>query len=241
VHSAWDDGGGTIAEIAAAALALGYRYLALTSHVDPGNADDGLTLDLLRRQLADLARYNARETGLTFLSAVQVEIGPAGVLACPAGVRELADIVVGALPTAADLAPAEHNARLLAAIQDGQLDVIAHPTSRLLQHRDATTLDWERLLPETVARQIAWEINANWRRLDLGERQARHVANAGALLTISSDAHHPTQLPAMMFGVAVARRAAIPPEQVLNTRDLDQMRAWVAARRAIRLGRASKG
>ncbi|MBC7543609.1 MAG: hypothetical protein H7338_12850 [Candidatus Sericytochromatia bacterium] len=241
VHSAWDDGGGTIEDVAAAAKALGYTYIAITSHAQQGTVDDGLSLRLLRRQVAEIDRYNGRETGVTCISGVEVPIGPGGVLQWPAGMRELVDIVVGAIGTGEDLSDDEYTARLAGAIAGGQIDIIAHPTGRLLQHKDPAKLDWERLLPGTASQQIAWEINANWRRLDLGEQAARRVTEAGGLLSISSDAHHPLQLPMMTFGVAIARRAIVPPAQVLNVGPIDRVRDWITERRRIRTGKAHSG
>lgn len=241
VHSAWDDGGGTLDEIGRAGLALGYHYLAVTSHVLPDHAEGGVSPDLLVRQLAEIDRYNARGSGLTHLKAVEVDIGPGGRLQWPAGMREMVDVVVGNIPVAADLSDEEYTTRLYGAIVGNQVDILAHPTGRLLQHRDAARLDWEQLLPAARQRRIAWEIDGNWRRLDLNDRLASQASQAGALLTISSAAHHPTLLPMMMFGVAIARRAMLPPDQVINTWSLERVQAWIAARRSSRLNDAGTG
>jgi DNA polymerase (family 10) len=235
VHSAWDDGGGTLDDIGSAALSLGYRYMAITSHAVPGHADGGLGISRLESQLRAIERYNARQTGITFLKAIEADIGPDGHLQWPADMRAKVDLVVGNIPLRDELSDDEHSDRLLGAILGNQVDILAHPTGRLLQHRDPAKLDWERLLPAAKERRIVWEINANWRRLDLSEPLARQAADAEALLVISSDAHHPSLLPMIMFGMAIARRAMLPPDLVINTWSLDRLQAWLDERRRIRL------
>jgi DNA polymerase (family 10) len=241
VHSAWDDGGGTLDDIGAAALDLGYRYIAVTSHAIPDGAESGVTPERLARQMHEIDRYNARQTGLTFLKAVEVDIGPEGRLHWHEDMRAMVDIVVGSIPISEDLPNETYTSRLLAAITGNQVDILAHPTGRLVQHRDAAHLDWDHLLPAANQRRIVWEINANWRRLDLSEPLIKRVAPSGALLVISSDAHHPALLPMMMFGVAIARRALLPPDQVINTWPLARVQDWIAERRAIRLKEATTG
>ncbi|HAD06333.1 MAG TPA: histidinol-phosphatase, partial [Anaerolineaceae bacterium] len=121
--------------------------------------------------------------------------------------------------------------RLLRAIRNPHVDVIGHPSGRLLPNREGADLDWEAILAAAREENVALEINANPSRLDLDEVHARRAAELGILLSINTDAHSPADLELAEYGVSVARRAWLNAAQVLNTRSPVEIRRWLAEHR----------
>lgn len=238
VHGAWDDGGGTLLDIAEAARQAGYQYVAVTTHVgmgharhDTGHFDYGADLHRLRRQFELIDRFNRSRQDVRLIKGIEVEIGPTGELLWHPECRHLAELVVACISSREEPDGPAFTQRFLQAMQSGDVDVIAHPTGRLINQRTSASLDWPALLPVAVERAVAWEINAHWRRLDLNMAMARQASQAGALLAIGSDAHHPSQFGGMAFGLAIARRGFLPVDRIVNTWTTDRLMGWLQRRR----------
>jgi DNA polymerase (family X) len=218
-HSTWSaDGKATIEEMALAAKGRGYRYLAVTDHSH--YLRDG-RLELQAEEIADL---NARLKPFRLLRGVEVNIKADGTLDLPDDVLAGLDWVVASLHTSFDRSPTE---RVLASIDNPHVDCIGHLTGRRLSRRAGAEVDVERVVERALATKTALEINSQPDRLDMRDTHARLAGEAGVLISIDSDAHSTSALGYVEYGTAVARRAWLTKEQVLNTRpwrEIEKMR-----------------
>jgi DNA polymerase (family 10) len=218
-HSTWSaDGKATLEEMALAAKGRGYRYLAVTDHSH--YLRDG-RLELQAEEIADL---NRRLKPFRLLRGVEVNIKADGMLDLPDGVLAGLDWVVASLHTSFDRNPTE---RILASIDNPNVDCIGHLTGRRLSRRAGADVDVERIVERSLATKTALEINSQPARLDLRDTHARLAGEAGVLISIDSDAHSTAALGYVEYGVSVARRAWLTKDQVLNTRpwrEIEKMR-----------------
>jgi DNA polymerase (family X) len=230
-HSTWSDGLGTIREMAQTAVRNGLKVLAITDHTAGVAVANGLSLERLlgQRQEIEIVRQEMGRD-LLLLQGAEVEIRADGTLDHPDEVLAQLDIVVASLHFSLTQPRSEITERLLGVIRNPNVDIIAHPTGRLLPNREGADLDWEVILPAAQAAGIALEINSNPNRLDLDEIRARQAAQLGIPLAIDSDAHSPAQLAQVIYGVSDARRAWVEPQQILSTWSTDRLQAWLADR-----------
>lgn len=222
MHSRATDGRCEIEEMAAAAAERGYEYVAITDHSQALAMANGLDE---ARALAQLARIRAAERefqhshpGFRILAGIEVDILADGRLDLADEVLGALDIVIGSVHSRFDQTADEMTARLRAAVANPHLDVLGHPTGRLLRRREPYAFDFEALLDACVEHRVAMEINASPERLDLNDRMARRAAQRGIPIVIDTDAHHTKHLEFMRYGVLVARRAWLQAGDVLNTR-----------------------
>jgi DNA polymerase (family X) len=225
VHSNDSDGHAPIAEMAQAAQKRGYAYLAITDHSKRVTVARGLDTKRLGRQIDKIARLNDTMRGFTVLSAVEVDILEDGRLDLPNNVLARLDFAVGAVHSAFDLPRDKQTARLLKAMDNPHISIIAHPTGRLIDERGGIDLDIERVLTGARERGVAIEINGQPDRLDLNEWHCKLAKEMEVKLVISTDAHSPIELGFMRFAVDQARRGWLEPGDVINTRDLVGLRA----------------
>lgn len=223
-HTEASDGAADVAEMAKAARERGLEYLAVTDHSPSLVVARGLTPDRLAVHAARI-RAVAEETGMALLAGSEVDIGPDGALDYPDEVLAGLDWVVASIHSQFRLDEASQTQRLLAACRHPSVDVLAHPTGRLLGRREPYAVDLERVLQEAAETGTAVEINASPDRLDLDPRWVRRAREVGVRIVIDTDAHSPSQLGFMRYGVLVARRAGLGPGDVLNAHDLDHLRA----------------
>jgi DNA polymerase (family 10) len=141
------------------------------------------------------------------------------------------DVVVGSVHSHFQQEEAVMTARLIRAMESGCIDIIAHPTGRLLSHREPYALNVERLINTAAATKTALEINANPERLDLNDLHARCAGERGVLLSINTDAHKPSDFQNLRYGIGTARRAWLAPKDVLNTWPLENLLSWLRDRR----------
>jgi DNA polymerase (family 10) len=233
-HTDWSDGRATLEEMIDAARAREYEYLVITDHSPRQAQARGLDVERLRRQ-NDVVRAAAEGLDdLILAHGTEVDVLPNGGLDFPDDVLAELEFVV-ASPHSGFEQPAEKfTGRLIEAAENPYVDVIGHPTGRMLNSRRHSAVDLDALVEAAVRTGTALEINSQPRRLDLDARMARRARNAGAMLSIDADAHSPTALDFRRFGVLVARRAGLGPEQILNTRPWAQ----IAERRARRIADA---
>jgi len=236
-HTTWSDGAHGIEELAAAARARGYGYLAVTDHSKGLGVARGLDERRLREQAAAIRRVSAGLGGFRILSGVEVDIRSDGSLDLPDDLLGELDLVVASIHSGFRQDRAQITGRLVAAVRNRNVHVIAHPTGRLIGERDAYEVDLEEVFREAAARGVAVEINAYPLRLDLDDLQARAAARMGVPLVISTDTHVEANLDFMAYGVAVARRAWLGRRHVLNTLEAPEL---LERLRAMRAGRAGK-
>jgi DNA polymerase (family 10) len=225
MHTTLSDGHASVEEMAGAARELGYEYVAITDHsASHGFGNDVQPDALLRRreEIRDLP-----DLGIQVLAGTETNVLPNGSLDYADDVLEQLDWVVASLHTSFRLSEKEQTERMMRAMEHPLVDVIGHPTGRLIERREAYSLDLDRVIAKAVETGTFLEINANPDRRDLNDVYARAAAEAGVTLLIDSDAHWPRTLQNMRYGVATARRAWLTKDQVGNTRpwtELDKLR-----------------
>jgi DNA polymerase (family 10) len=227
-HSTWSDGRATIAEMAAAAIARGYAYLGVSDHTHGLTVANGLNEQRIREQWLEIDRLNAELAPFRLLKSAEVEIRRDGSLDLPDAVLAELDVVIASLHSGLRGDRATVTGRVLQAINNPHVDIIAHPSGRIVGGRGGADYDWDAVFAAAAATGTALEINAAPERLDLTDETARRALDAGVRLTIDCDAHSIDNLDLMPFGIGVARRAWATAEQVLNTRSLADVLAWAA-------------
>jgi DNA polymerase (family 10) len=227
MHTTWSDGHGSVAEMAEAARTRGLHYILITDHSFGMGVAGGLKAEELRQQRAEIEAANARYDDFRVLAGAEVEIRADGSLDFPDEVLAELDIVVASLHTGLRSGRERTTERLLAAIRNPHVDMIAHPTGRLIGRREGADLDMEAILQAAAESGTIVEINAHPDRLDLPDIYVRRAVELGVKLAINTDAHDVEGLDLLFFGVATARRGWATPDDVVNTWDLKKLLAWV--------------
>lgn len=230
-HSTWSDGKVSIREMAAAARARGLQILAITDHSGGLGITGGLGIEDITRQRAEIDAVQ-QEFGdsLRLLQGVEVEIRADGTLDYPDDVLAGFDLVIASLHTSLRQPRAQVTQRLLNAIRNPHVDIIGHPTGRLLPDREGADLDMDAVFAAVAAAGAALEINANPQRLDLNDVYVRRAVDMGLHLSIDTDAHRPDHLGFLGFGVATARRGWATADRVINTWPAADLLAWLRQR-----------
>ncbi len=229
-HSTWSDGTATLEEMAEAARARGYRYLVITDHSESLGVTGGLTVERLREQRAEIDRLNERWSDFRLLQGAEVEVRADGTLDYPDEVLAELDCVVASLHTGLRQDRDQITARALAAIRNPHVDVLGHPSGRLLGRREESAVDLEAVLQAAAETGVAMEVNAHPSRLDLDDVHVRRAIELGVPLVINCDAHSPADFDFIEYGVATARRGWATPDCVLNTLSLDRLEQWLRSR-----------
>lgn len=230
LHSTWSDGAGSPLDMAVAAAGRGYEYLAITDHSGGLGIANGLDARRLAAQRTEIDGL-AGEAPVRLLAGSEVEVHRDGRLDFPDETLAGLDLVVASLHSGIRQDTETITNRICAVLQNPHVDIVAHPTGRLIERRQGASYDWTRVLEAAKASATALEINSDPARLDMSDANARLARDAGILITIDSDAHHPEALGLVRYGVALARRAWIEPRQVVNTWPLDDVLAWLRERR----------
>ncbi len=231
-HSNASDGHHTIEEMALAAKARRLEYLAITEHSKRLTVARGLDAVRLAKQGDEIDRLNARLDGVAVLKGIEVDILEDGTLDLPDSVLSKLDVVIAAVHSRFELPRAKQTARILKALDNPRVHVLAHPTGRLIEAREPYDVDMQQIIRKAKARGVALEVNAHPQRLDLSDTFCRMAKDEGALLAINSDAHSTFELDMLRFGVGQARRGWLEPKDVLNARPLKALRKLLAARAA---------
>jgi DNA polymerase (family X) len=223
VHSVYSDGQLTLREMALQVAKMGYDYMAFCDHSRSARYANGMETDRLHDQIQAIRALNKELTSLKILSGIEVDILPDGTLDYPDDVLAGLDFVVASIHSAFKTDP---TARTIAAMRNPYVDVIAHPTGRLISRREGFEIDLTRVIKVAAETGTALEINSYWDRLDLSDVNARAAIAAGAKLSINTDAHHHEHLPMMHFGIATARRGWVQKTDVINCMTLAQLKKW---------------
>lgn len=230
-HSTWSDGAVTIEEMARAAIQRGYQILAVTDHSSYMGIVGGMKAEDLPRQRAELEAVQQKLGGqIRLLHGVEVDIRADGTLDYPDEVLARLDIVTASLHAGLRQPREQVTQRLLNAIRNPHVDLIAHPTGRLLPDRAGADLDWQVIYEALKEHGTALEINASPTRLDIDDAHARHAAALGVPIAINTDAHAPHFLDEMLYGVSVARRAGLEAPQVMSCWEPKKLIAWLKGR-----------
>jgi DNA polymerase (family 10) len=222
MHTAATDGKATIDEMAHAARALGYQYIAITDHSKRVTMARGLDPKRLREQWRAIDEWNGSSKGFTILKSVELDILESGKLDLPDDVLAEADYVVATVHYGLNQTEKELTRRLVGAAQHPLVDAIGHPTGRLLGKREPYPLDFEALTRACVDTGCLLELNGHPERMDLPDTLAAAARRHGARFVLSTDSHQPGNLSFMKYAVDLARRAGLEAGDILNTRPLAQ-------------------
>jgi DNA polymerase (family 10) len=232
IHTRATDGRSTLAQMVEAARAAGLAYVAVTDHSRRVAIAHGLDPQRLARQGAEIDAINAATPGMRVLKGVEVDILPDGSLDLPDKSLAALDIVVAAVHGGFDLSRTRQTERILAAMENPHVRILAHPTGRLLEERPAYDVDMLAIARKAHERGIALELNAHPDRLDLDDVQCRMAKDEGAMVAIDSDAHAADGFAALRYGVGQARRGWLTRADVLNTRPAAELMRWLSRARA---------
>ncbi len=216
-HSDWSDGVDSIEAMARAARAIGREWIVLTDHSPSLGIARGLSAERVREQTAEIDRLNAELAPFRILHGTEMEIRADGSLDYPDELLAGFDVVVASMHSARSQPTEQLTARALAAIANPHVDIVAHPTGRIVNRRDPMVLDWPRVFAAAAEHGTALEINGS-PRLDLDADLARAAAAAGVHLTLASDAHRTEELEQVDYAVSTARRAWLTAGDLLSSR-----------------------
>jgi DNA polymerase (family 10) len=230
-HSTWSDGKLTIKEMTLAARERGKKVLAITDHSASLGVAGGLSVEEIKEQRAEIEAVQ-RELGDTIriLQGAEVEIRADGSLDFPDEALAELDIVIAALHSSLRQPRQQITERLLRAMHNPNVDIIAHPTGRLIPNREGADLDMDAVLAAAAESGLALEINAHPARLDLDDVYARRAIEMGIHLSINTDAHSASDLDLLFFGIACARRGWVSSSDVINTWEPNRLLDWLRMR-----------
>jgi DNA polymerase (family 10) len=233
MHSTWSDGRDSVETMALAARQLGYEYIAITDHSQGAWSSHKLAADEVPRQRQEIESLRQKIAGIEILHGVEVDIMADGSLDFEDTLLESFDIVLASLHDACDQAGPQLTDRYLKAIHHPLVNVITHPANRSPAHTTGFDVDFDALFAAAAATGTAMEIDGAPGHLDMDGALARKAVAAGVTVTIDSDCHRAEWLARQMrFGVGTARRGWIEPRHVLNAGSVDDVRAFVARKRA---------
>jgi len=231
IHSDASDGSCDIADLAAAAKEMGYKYICITDHSKSSAIANGLTVKRLTKQIQQIRKLNANLKGITVLAGSEVDILADGSLDFDDRLLAELDFVIASIHSG--LASDRHKVttRTLKAMDNPYVNCIAHPTGRLIGQREPMDIDIEAVIKHAAETHTALEVNAQPQRLDLKDVHCKMAVDAGVKLLIGTDAHSTAGLELMHFGVATAGRGWATKGDVLNTLSVGAIKKWVAGKR----------
>jgi DNA polymerase (family 10) len=230
VHSKWSDGTSSIEEIAKAAQKRGYQYVAICDHSKSLRIAHGLDESRLMKQIEEIDRINEKLKGFQILKGTEVDILTDGKLDLPEKMLEKLDVIVGAVHSGFKQDKGKMTKRIVRALENPYIHILAHPSGRLLGARDPYEVEIEELMEAAKKYGKALEINAYFERLDLDDIHCRKAKEMGIRAGIGTDSHHLDQMWMMSLGVAVARRGWLETKDVLNTLSLKEILRWCHSR-----------
>ncbi|MCK4660535.1 MAG: DNA polymerase/3'-5' exonuclease PolX [Phycisphaerae bacterium] len=233
LHTLASDGRNTVEEMAVAARARGYKYIAITDHSRSSTITNGLTAEQLLEHLQAVREADRKVQGIEILAGTECDILSDGSLDYPDEVLAQCDFVVASIHLGMTKGKATPTERTLNAIANPWVTVIGHPTGRLINERAAMDIDIGKIIEAAAGNHTALELNASWSRLDLKDTHARQAIEAGVKLIIGTDAHSADSLGQMRYGVSTARRAGATCADVLNTRPVPAFKKWINKKRGL--------
>ncbi len=223
IHSKWSDGAYTIEEIVQSAQERGYSYIAITDHSKSLKVAGGLAESELIEQIKEIRQLNKKMKNFTILCGSEVDIKTDGKLDFDDNILKELDIVVAAIHTGFKQDENTLTNRIILAMENKYVNIIAHPTGRLLGVRQAYAVNMERILSVAKKTKTALEINSFPQRLDLNDIYTRRAKEMGVKLSVATDSHTLSQLETMTLGLAVARRGWLEKKDLINTLSVNEL------------------
>lgn len=217
IHSNWSDGDTSLESMIQAAIKKGYAYIGITDHSSGLGITGGLDKDRVQQQLKEIKELNRKYPNIRILSGMEVDIRANGTLDVPDDILAQLDIVIASIHSSMNQNEEQMTRRIIDAIENPNVDIIAHPTARLLGERDPIAVDLEMVCKAADQNNVALEINAMPSRLDLKDTHIYQAREMGVKLVIDTDAHRPEHLEYMRFGIGIARRGWCEAKDILNT------------------------
>jgi DNA polymerase (family 10) len=231
VHTTASDGVQSLGEIVELGEELGYAYVGISDHSRSAFYAGGLTANDLARQAEEIARVNDRGSSCRLLAGVESDILADGSLDYPDEVLAGLDFVIASVHSGLNMPRERATERVLAAVRNPFTTVLGHPTGRLLLAREGYELDWDRVLGALAEHRVALELNASPHRFDADWRVLRRAREFGVLAAVNPDAHRAEMFDTVALGVGIARKGWLTAADVLNTRELPDLTAWLKKRR----------
>jgi histidinol phosphatase-like PHP family hydrolase len=228
MHTHWSDGSGSLAEMAAAAAARNYEYIAITDHSKGLKIAGGIDEARLAAQGREIDVLNQQRTygKVTLLRSTEMNLNPRGEGDMKPSALSRLDLVLGSFHSSLRTT-ADQTERYLAALRNPNIQILGHPRGRIYNYRLGLRADWHRVLAEAAKLDKAVEIDCYPDRQDLNLALLRIARGEGVRISLGTDAHHPPQLEFIEFGLAAALLAKIAPERIINFLPLDQLKTWV--------------
>jgi len=227
MHTTWSDGSFSIEEMAEACRQRGYKYIVITDHSQYLKVANGLTPERLLQQKEEIARVNELFDDFTIFSGVEMDILPDGTLDYDDDLLAEMDFVIASIHSAFSQPKKKIMERLITALKNPHVDMIAHPTGRKIGIRDGYEVDMDMLIEIAKETNTCLELNANPNRLDLHSQNIRKAQEAGVTIAINTDAHHIAELQNMEIGVSTAKKGWIKRSSVLNAMSLEEFKVFL--------------
>ncbi len=227
VHSDWSDGNLSLPELAAKGEAMGYEYLLISDHSATLGIAHGLDEDRIKAQGREIEQVN-RESSCTLLHGTEVDIMSDGTLGFPDHVLSDLDLVIASVHSGFSQPRDVMTRRVLNAIENEHVDIIGHPTGRILGRRQPYEIDMQRIIERAAETGTALECNASPYRLDLDDNNVKEAHERGVLISIGTDAHDPAEFTNMRYGIITCRRGWASATDILNTRNMAGLLEWAA-------------
>jgi DNA polymerase (family X) len=230
-HSNWTDGINTFEEMSEQAMKMGYQYLVISDHSKSLHIAGGLTEEELLEEVEEIDKLNRKFKGFTLLKATEVDIMADGSIDFPDSLLEKLDIVIASIHSGFKQEKKKITDRIIAAAHNPYVNVIAHPTGRLIGKREGYEVDLDNVIKACAETGTALELNCYYDRLDLDDTNCRRAKDAGVMISISTDSHNVDQMWMMELGVGIARRGWLEAENVINTFSLNNLKAFCKKKR----------
>lgn len=225
VHTKWSEGLNTIEEMALTGKSLGYEYLAISDHTGGLRIAHAMDNKKILRQIKEIDKINAafakKKIGIKILKSAETNIKPDGEIDVPSKILSQLDIVLAGVHDHFNLPKEKMTERIIRAMKNPYVNIIVHPTGRVIFGRPPFALDMDKILKAAKQLGVAMEINSFFDRLDLRDTDIRKAVGLGVKIVINTDAHNKTQLKLMEYGIAQARRGWAEKKDILNTQPLD--------------------
>jgi DNA polymerase (family 10) len=223
MHTSHSDGSGTMRAMAEEGIRLGYEYIAITDHSRTLKVGNGLSVERLQESIAEARLLSEELAPFRVLIGSEVEIDSEGMLDYPKEILDQLDIVVGSVHSNMRMEPGRMTARILKALSHDNLDILAHPSGRLLNQREPMQFDMAAVMDAAKGNRVALELNSYPDRLDITDLNCRAAVDKDVMISIDSDSHSVADMGNMLYGVATARRGWAEKKNILNTMGLEEL------------------